>query len=181
MILCKQEHARAIDKAVFPGLQGGPLMHVIAAKAVCFGEALRPEFTAYQQAILDNARALGAALQQEGLRLVANGTDNHLLLVDLQPLGVTGDVAEETLNRAGITVNKNLIPYDPQPARITSGIRVGTPALTSRGFGPDEMACIGAFIGRVLRAPDNEVELGAVRDEVQALAEAFPVPGILAP
>jgi len=179
MILCKQEHARAIDKAVFPGLQGGPLMHVIAAKAVCFGEALRPEFTAYQQAILDNARALGAALQQEGLRLVANGTDNHLLLVDLQPLGVTGDVAEETLNRAGITVNKNLIPYDPQPAKITSGIRVGTPALTSRGFGPDEMACVGAFIGRVLRAPDNEVELGAVRDEVQALAEAFPVPGIL--
>ena len=181
MILCKQEHARAIDRAVFPGLQGGPLMHVIAAKAVCFGEALRPEFAAYQQAIVDNARALGAALQQEGLRLVAGGTDNHLLLVDLQPLGVTGDVAEEALNRAGITVNKNLIPYDPQPAKITSGIRVGTPALTSRGFGPDEMACVGAFIGRVLRAPDNEVELGAVRDEVQALAEAFPVPGILAP
>jgi glycine hydroxymethyltransferase len=178
-ILCKDTHAEAIDKAVFPGTQGGPLMHVIAAKAVCFGEALCPEFSAYQRAIIENAHALGVALESEGLRLVTGGTDNHLLLVDLRPLGVTGDVAEKALDKVGITVNKNLIPYDPQPPKVTSGIRLGTPALTSRGFGQDEMGLIGRLIGRVLQAYDDEAELDAVNNEVFALAAAFPVPGIL--
>jgi glycine hydroxymethyltransferase len=178
MILCKQDHARAIDRAVFPGVQGGPLMHVIAGRAVCFGEALRPEFREYAQRIIDNAKVLGEALQREGLRLVAGGTDNHLLLVDLRPLNVTGDVAEAALDRAGITVNKNLIPYDPQPANMPSGIRVGTPALASRGFEPSEMGLVGALIGRVLRSPDNEKTLASVRAEVLELCRAFPVPGL---
>jgi glycine hydroxymethyltransferase len=177
MILCRQPYARDIDRGIFPGIQGGPLMHVIAAKAVCFGEAMRPEFREYAQRIVENATALGEALKREGLRLVTGGTDNHLLLVDLRPFEITGNVAEEALDRAGITVNKNLIPYDPQPARITSGIRVGTPALTTRGFGPDEMALIGALIGRVLRSPSDERVLSAVRAEVRAVASAFPVPG----
>ena len=178
MILCKRQHARAIDRGVFPGIQGGPLMHVIAGKAICFGEAMRPEFHEYAQQIVDNAMALGKALKREGLRLVTGGTDNHLLLVDLQPFDMTGDVAEEALDRAGITVNKNLIPYDPRPAKVTSGIRVGTPALTSRGFGESEMETIGRLIGRVLRSPGDETELAAVRSEIRALTEAFPVPGI---
>jgi glycine hydroxymethyltransferase len=179
MILCKQRQARAIDRGVFPGIQGGPLMHVIAGKAICFGEAMRPEFREYAQQIVDNARALGEALKREGLRLVTGGTDNHLLLVDLRPYEVTGDVAEEALDQAGITVNKNLIPYDPQPARITSGIRVGTPALTSRGFGLAEMETVGKLIGQVLRSPGDESELATVRSEVRVMAEAFPVPGIV--
>lgn len=178
MILCRRPYARDIDRGVFPGIQGGPLMHVIAAKAVCFGEAMRPEFRQYAQQIVENARALGEALKREGLRLVTGGTDNHLLLVDLRPFDVTGDVAEKALDLAGITVNKNLIPYDPQSANVTSGIRVGTPALTSRGFGPGGMAAIGALIGRVLRSPGDESELSAVRAEVQALTRAFPVPGM---
>jgi glycine hydroxymethyltransferase len=178
MVLCKAEHARAVDRGAFPGIQGGPLMHVIAGKAVCFGEALKPEFRVYAQQIIDNARALGEALQREGVRLVAGGTDNHLLLVDLRPLNVTGDVAEEALDRAGITVNKNLIPYDPEKAKVTSGIRVGTAALTSRGFGTDEITRVGALIGRVLRAPNDEAERAAVRAQVKELADAFPVPGI---
>jgi glycine hydroxymethyltransferase len=178
MILCRQRFARAIDRGVFPGIQGGPLMHVIAAKAVCFREAAGADFREYARQIVENARVLGEALQREGLRLVTGGTDNHLLLVDLSPLCISGDVAETALDRAGITVNKNLIPHDPEPARVTSGIRVGTPALTSRGFGPDEMAAIGALMGRVLRSPDDERVLSAVRAEVQTLASAFPVPGI---
>ncbi len=179
MVLCKAEHARAVDRGAFPGIQGGPLMHVIAGKAVCFGEALKPEFRVYAQRVIDNAKTLGEALQREGLRLVAGGTDNHLLLVDLRPFGVTGDVAEEALDKAAITVNKNLIPYDPEKPKVTSGIRVGTAALTSRGFGKDEMVMIGALIRRVLRAPVNEAELAAVRGEVKELADAFPVPGIM--
>ena len=178
MILCKRQHARAIDRGVFPGIQGGPLMHVIAGKAICFGEAMRPEFHEYAQQIVDNAMALGKALKREGLRLVTGGTDNHLLLVDLQPFDMTGDVAEEALDRAGITVNKNLIPYDPRPAKVTSGIRVGTPALTSRCFGESEMETIGRLIGRVLRSPGDETELSAFRSEISALTEAFPVPCI---
>jgi glycine hydroxymethyltransferase len=178
MILCRQRFARDIDRGVFPGIQGGPLMHVIAAKAVCFREAAGTDFREYARQIVENARVLGEGLQREGLRLVTGGTDNHLLLVDLRPLRISGDVAETALDRAGITVNKNLIPHDPEPARVTSGIRVGTPALTSRGFGPDEMATIGALMGRVLRSPDDEGVLSAVRAEVQALAGAFPVPGI---
>ena len=178
MILCKQKYSRAIDRGVFPGIQGGPLMHVIAGKAICFGEAMRPMFREYGQLVIDNAGTLGEALKREGLRLVTGGTDNHLLLVDLQPFGVTGDVAEKALDRAGITVNKNLIPFDPQSAKVTSGIRLGTPALTSRGFGAAEMETVGKLIGRVLRSPGDEAELEAVRVEVLLLTEAFLVPGI---
>jgi glycine hydroxymethyltransferase len=179
LILCKQEHARAIDRGVFPGIQGGPMMHAIAAKAVCFHEAMRPEFKAYGQQIVDNARALGEALQKEGLRLVTGGTDNHLVLCDLRPLKVTGDVAETALDEAGITVNKNLIPYDPATPKVTSGIRLGTPALTSRGMGTDEMVKVGELIGRVLRAPTDGRMLAAVRAEVEEMTSAFPVPGII--
>jgi len=178
MILCQQQYARAIDRGVFPGIQGGPLMHVIAGKAVCFGEAMRPEFREYAQQIVENARVLGETLKREGLRLVTGGTDNHLLLVDLRPFGVTGDVAEKALDQAGITVNKNLIPYDPRSAKVTSGIRVGTPALTSRGFGVNEMEMVGTLIGRILRSPDDEAELATILSEVHALTEVFPVPGI---
>ena len=179
MILCRQQYARAIDRGVFPGIQGGPLMHVIAGKAVCFGEAMRPEFREYGQRTVDNARALGETLKREGLRLVAGGTDNHMLLVDLQPFGVTGDVAEQALDLAGITVNKNLIPYDPHSAKVTSGIRVGTPALTSRGLDVADMEMVGALIAWVLRSPGDETVLAAVWEEVQALTKEFPVPGIL--
>jgi glycine hydroxymethyltransferase len=179
MILCRQQYARAIDRGVFPGIQGGPLMHVVAAKAVCFGEAMHPEFREYAQQTVDNARALGETLKREGLRLVTGGTDNHLLLVDLRPFAVTGNVAEQALDRAGITVNKNLIPYDPRSAKVTSGIRIGTPALTSRGFDVADMQIVGALIAWVLRSPDDEDVLAVVREEVQALTEEFPVPGIL--
>jgi glycine hydroxymethyltransferase len=178
MILCKQEYARSIDRGVFPGIQGGPLMHVIAGKAVCFGEATKPGFRRYAQQIVENAQALGEALQREGLRLVTGGTDNHLLLVDLQPLDITGAIAEKALDKAGITVNKNLIPYDPQPAKVTSGIRVGTPALTSRGLAVDEMKVVGKLIGRVLKAPEDERVLSTIRREVVELLGPFPVPGI---
>jgi glycine hydroxymethyltransferase len=178
LILCKQEHARAIDRGTFPGIQGGPLMHIIAGKAVCFAEAMKPEFKTYAAQVVKNAEILGETLQQEGLRLVTGGTDNHLLLVDLRPLGVTGDVAETALDKAGITVNKNLIPYDPEPPKVTSGIRVGSPALTSRGFGPDEMTIVGSLIGRVLHAPDDQAVLAAVREEVYELTRSFPIPGI---
>lgn len=178
MILCRQEYARAIDRGIFPGTQGGPLMHVIAGKAVCLGEALRPEFQQYAQKVVDNAVVLGEALQREGLRLVTGGTDNHLLLIDLRPFQISGRTAETALDQAGITVNKNLIPYDPQSPKITSGIRLGTPALTSRGFGLAEMEIIGSLIGRVLRAPDDAFELAAARGAVQELTDAFPVPGI---
>ena len=178
LILCTEKHARAIDRGVFPGIQGGPLMHVVAGKAISFGEALRPEFQDYAHQVVANAKALGEELQRQGLRLVTGGTDNHLLLVDLQPLNVTGDVAEVALDEAGITVNKNMIPYDPQPPKVTSGIRVGAPALTSRGFGTDEMRRVGELIGRVLHAPEDESVLAAVRAEVEELTAGFPVPGI---
>jgi glycine hydroxymethyltransferase len=179
MILCKEEHARAIDRGVFPGIQGGPLMHVIAGKAVAFAEAMTPEFQTYAQQVVENARVLGETLKEEGLRLVTGGTDNHLLLVDLRPVGVTGDVAEEALDKAGITVNKNMIPYDPKPPKVTSGIRVGSPALTSRGFGPDEMRQVGHLIGRVLHDPENPDVLASVRMDVLELTEDYPIPGVL--
>jgi glycine hydroxymethyltransferase len=180
MILCKKYYAKDIDRGVFPGIQGGPLMHVIAGKAVCFTEAMQPWFREYAQQIINNAKALGEALKEEGLRLVTDGTDNHLILVDLRPFNITGAVAEKALDQAGITVNKNLIPYDPKPAKVTSGIRVGTPALTSRGFGLAEMKIVGAFIGRVLRTPSDETALAAVQSDVQDLTAMFPVPGFLA-
>ncbi|HLU22878.1 MAG TPA: serine hydroxymethyltransferase, partial [Bacillaceae bacterium] len=149
MVLCKEEFAKKIDKSVFPGLQGGPLMHVIAAKAVSFGEVLKPEFKTYAQNIIDNAKRLGEGLKKEGLDLVSDGTDNHLLLLDLRSVGLTGKVAEKVLDEVGITVNKNTIPYDPEGPFTTSGIRIGTPAVTSRGFGFEEMDEIASLIGLV--------------------------------
>jgi len=176
MILCKEELAQAIDRAVFPGIQGGPLMHIIAAKAVALRGAMRPEFTRYARRIVENAKTLGETLQEEGFRLVSGGTDNHLLLVDLRPLELTGNVAEKALEAAGIAVNKNLIPYDPKPPKVTSGIRVGTPAVTTRGMGPTEMQQIGRMISRLLHHLGDEKVRENVRQEVQDLCHRFPVP-----
>src|SRR5919204_3036542 len=170
LILCKQQHAKAVDSNVFPGIQGGPLEHIIAAKAVALGEAMRPEFKAYQQRILDDAKALAEGLARAGLRLVSGGTDNHLMLVDLRPKRLTGKVAEEALGKAGITVNKNMIPWDPEKPMVTSGVRVGTPALTTRGMGTAEMKHVARLIVRVLDKPDDEAEIGRVRGEVRELA-----------
>jgi len=178
MILCQAAYAKAVDKSVFPGVQGGPLMHVIAGKAVAYHEALQPAFKEYAQQIVANAQRLAAGLEQGGLRLVSGGTDNHLMLVDVTPLSLTGKQAESALDAVGITVNKNAIPFDPQPPAHASGIRVGTPAVTSRGFGLAEMDQIAAWIIRVLRAPQDEPGLDQVRQEVAALCRRFPVPGL---
>ena len=175
MVLCRAAEAERIDKSMFPGLQGGPLMHVIAAKAVCFGEALRPEFRDYQQRIVDNARALAAALTGHGFDLVSGGTDNHMMLLDLQKRALTGKVAEQALQRARITVNKNAVPNDPQKPWVTSGIRLGTPALTTRGFTTKEMALIAGWIARILDSPEDQVIAAKVAEEVQDLAMAFPL------
>ncbi len=176
LILSTAELAKKIDSAVFPGIQGGPLMHAIAAKAVAFGEALQPDFRVYCQRVLDNAVALAAALEDQGLRLVSGGTDNHLMLVDLRPVGATGKAAEIALDAAGIHTNKNMIPYDPEKPTISSGIRLGTPAVTTRGFGFDEMQQIAAWIGEIVRDTDNEALQARVHGEVQALCKDFPVP-----
>ena len=178
LILCKAEHARKIDKAVFPGLQGGPLMHIIAAKAVAFAEALKPEFKTYAQAIVDNAQTLASRLAEGGLRLVSGGTDNHLMLVDVRGVNITGQEAEEVLERVGITVNKNLIPFDPAPPRVTSGIRLGTPAVTSRGFRQAEMETIADCIVRALHYPDDEKLHRRLRQVTRDLCARFPVPGL---
>jgi glycine hydroxymethyltransferase len=178
LILCKAAHAKAIDKAVFPGVQGGPLMHVIAAKAVAFGEALRPEFKEYSGRIVANARALAGHLEQGGLRLVSGGTDNHLMLVDVTPLGLTGKQAESALDHVGITVNKNAIPFDKQPPAYASGIRIGTPAVTTRGFGLPEMEIVGRLIITVLKNHEDTAALERVSAEVRDLCGRFPVPGI---
>ncbi len=175
MVLCRAAEAERIDKSMFPGLQGGPLMHVIAAKAVCFGEALRPEFRDYQQRIVDNARALAAALTGHGFDLVSGGTDNHMMLLDLQKRALTGKVAEQALQRARITVNKNAVPNDPQKPWVTSGIRLGTPALTTRGFTTKEMALIAGWIAKILDSPEDQVIAAKVAEEVQDLAMAFPL------
>jgi glycine hydroxymethyltransferase len=169
------ELAKKLNSQIFPGIQGGPLEHVIAAKAVAFGEALRPGFKAYQASIVKNAQALARGLMAAGLRLVSGGTDNHLMLVDLRPKQLTGKVAEEALGQAGITVNKNMIPWDPEKPMTTSGIRVGTPALTTRGFGEAEMATVATLIGRVLDAPADAASLAAVRADVKALCARFPM------
>jgi len=174
-ILCREAHAKAVNSQIFPGIQGGPLEHVVAAKAVAFHEALQPSFRAYQQGILDNAQALAEGLTRAGLRLVSGGTDNHLMLVDLRPKGLTGKVAEEALGRAGITVNKNMIPWDPEKPFVTSGIRVGTPALTTRGMGPPEMTRIAALIGQVLDAPADAAVHARVKGEVREFANQFPL------
>ena len=177
-ILCRQELASAIDEAVFPMMQGGPLMHIVAAKAVAFYEALQPGFTDYQRAVLDNALVLGSELQRLGLRLVSGGTDTHMVLVDLTNTGVSGRQAEEALQAAGIVVNRNTIPFDPHPPRVTSGIRLGTPAVTTRGFGKDEMKHIAALIARVISNAGSQDVQVQVRQEVKQLSSRFPVPGI---
>ena len=177
-ILSTEEHRRNIDRAVFPYAQGGPLMHAVAAKAVCFGEALQPEFADYGRQIVENAQAMAAALEGEGLRIVSGGTDNHLMLVDLRPLGWTGQEAEETLGKVRITVNKNAIPNDPQPPRVTSGLRLGTPAVTARGFGVEECQKVAQLLVRTLNSRDDEAALSAIADEVGQLTAGFPVPGL---
>jgi glycine hydroxymethyltransferase len=174
LILCEPELAKAVDKSVFPGTQGGPLQHIIAAKAVAFGEALTPEFRRYATSTVNNARALASALIDRGFAIVSGGTDSHLMLVDLRPKGITGKVAEQTLGRAGITVNKNTIPDDPQSPFVTSGVRLGTPALTTRGMGVPEMERIAVLIDRALSGAD-EAALAAIRRDVKALTADFPL------
>jgi glycine hydroxymethyltransferase len=174
LILSRAEHAKAIDKSVFPGHQGGPLQHVIAAKAVAFGEALTPDFKVYARRVVENAQTLAQAMVERGYAIVSGGTDTHLMLVDLRPKGLTGKAAEKTLGEAGITVNKNTVPDDPQSPFVTSGIRLGTPALTTRGMGPAEMVRVAELIDRALARPD-EATLARVRGEVEELTSAFPL------
>jgi glycine hydroxymethyltransferase len=175
MILCKEEFAKQIDKAIFPGIQGGPLMHVIAAKAVALGEAMQDSFKTYAQNIVNNAKRLAEALKKEGFTLVSGGTDNHLLLIDLRSLGLTGKVAEKVLDEVGITVNKNTIPYDPESPFVTSGIRIGTAAVTTRGFGLEEMDEIASIISFTLKNHEDEAKLEEARKRVAALTEKFPL------
>ena len=175
--LCKEEWAKKIDSAVFPGIQGGPLMHVVAAKAVAFGEALRPDFTAYITQVLANAKVLAAEIASAGYTIVSGGTDNHLMLVDVcGKAGVTGKLAEHALDAAGITVNKNMIPYDPRKPLDPSGVRIGTPALTTRGMKEAEMKQVGRWVADVLAAPEDRAVLDRVRGGVRELCEQFPVP-----
>jgi len=178
IVMCQADLAQTIDRSVFPGTQGGPHMHSIAAKAVCFGEALKPEFADYQRRIVENARTLADELQRRGLRIVSGGTDNHLMLVDVGERGITGRDAQVALDAVGITVNKNTIPYDQRPPAVASGLRIGTPAVTTRGMGPDEMRRIGGFICRILENLGDEGVAAAVREEVRELAGRFPVPGV---
>jgi len=178
LILCKQEYAQEVNKSVFPGLQGGPLMHVVAGKAVCFAEALKPEFKVYSQAIVQNAKTLAEVLATGGLTLISGGTDNHLMLVDVTPLEITGKIAEGTLGKCGITVNKNMIPFDQRKPLDPSGIRIGTPALTTRGMGPAEMQAIGGWILEALRHPDDGDGLVRIRAQVSELCTHFPAPAV---
>jgi glycine hydroxymethyltransferase len=175
LVLCKEQYAKTLNSQIFPGIQGGPLMHVIAAKAVAFREALTPEFKAYQRQIVSNAKALAEALQKAGLRLCSGGTDNHLMLVDLRPKKLTGKVAEEVLGKAGITVNKNMIPFDPEKPVTTSGVRVGTPAITTRGMKEAEMATVGALIGEALDNASDDAQLARIRGKVKELSTSFPL------
>jgi len=175
LILCREQWAKEVDKALFPGVQGGPLMHIVAAKAVCSKEAMEPSFVDYQKQILANAQALARSLTAHGFRLVSGGTDNHLMLVDVFSKGVTGKVAEAALGKAGITVNKNAIPFDQNPPMVASGIRVGTPALTTRGMRETEMEQIGGLIARVLAAPDDDRVSRMVKTDVEQLCRQFPL------
>ncbi|MHB1323741.1 MAG: serine hydroxymethyltransferase [Coriobacteriia bacterium] len=175
LILCKAEHATAIDKAVFPGLQGGPLEHIIAAKAVAFHEAMQPDFATYIEQVIVNARVMGEAMVEGGLRLVSGGTDNHLLLVDLRPADVTGKEAEHLLEEIGFTVNKNAIPNDPQSPFVTSGIRVGSAAMTTRGFNEDEARTVGRLIAETIFRRDEPARLAAIQAEVRQLVDAHPL------
>jgi len=175
MILSREEHAKQVDRHIFPGIQGGPLMHVIAAKAVAFGEALRPEFKTYAARIVANCRALADELLSKGFKLVSGGTDNHLILVDFSGTGVTGKAAEEALGLAGITVNKNNIPFDTEKPTITSGVRIGTAALTTRGMGERDMRAIAGIIRRAVDSIGNEQALANLREESKDLARTFPI------
>lgn len=178
MILCGEEHAKAIDKSVFPGLQGGPLMHVIAGKAVAFGEALLPEFRAYGERVIENAKAMASELTRQGLPVISGGTDNHLLLVDVGVLGLSGRKSERILDEVGISTNRNTIPGETRPPTQASGLRLGTPAVTTRGFGVREIEQVATMIADVLREPENPATLGRVADQVRDLTSQFPVPGI---
>jgi len=177
-VLTREANGKALDKTVFPGMQGGPLMHIIAAKAVCFGEALRPEFKTYAKQIVANAKTLADELLAGGVRLASGGTDNHLMLADVTPLGLTGKIAEKSLDRAGITVNKNMIPYDQRKPLDPSGIRIGTAALTTRGMKEDEMRRVGQWILTVLRAPEDAAVAERVAGEIREFTQSYPVPGI---
>jgi glycine hydroxymethyltransferase len=175
MVLCREKFQKDLDRSVFPGVQGGPLMHIIAAKAVCFKEASEPAFADYQRQIVKNAARLAKALSDAGFRLVSGGTDNHLMLVDVFSQGITGKVAEAALGKAGITVNKNAIPFDQNPPMTASGIRIGTPAITSRGLKEPEMDIVGELIARALKTPDDDGALAMVREEVERLCRKFPL------
>jgi glycine hydroxymethyltransferase len=177
LILSREEHAKAIDKQIFPGIQGGPLMHVIAAKAVSFEEALRPSFKEYARRVIENAQALAEALMERGFKLVSGGTDNHLLLVDLRSKGVTGKDAEKALDRAGITVNKNTVPGETESPFVTSGVRIGTPALTTRGLGAAEMREIARLIDATIQGRGDDAAIARVRGEVSELCGRFPLYG----
>jgi len=179
LILCREEFAADINRSLFPGVQGGPLVHIIAAKAVAFGEALRDDFKIYQQQILDNAQALAATLKDAGLRIVSGGTDNHLLLVDvfMDGKGITGKVAEKALDEVHITVNKNTIPFDTNKPFVASGIRLGTPAVTTRGMKEEEMCAIGAMIAAVIKEPESDEVKGKIRRDVAELTAKFPMYG----
>jgi glycine hydroxymethyltransferase len=177
-LLSKAEFASRLDDAVFPGTQGGPLMHAIAAKAVAFGEAMKPEFVSYQRAVVENAQILASELQQGGLRIVSGGTDNHLVLVDLSNMGITGRKAEEALDSVGLTVNRNAIPFDTRPPQVASGIRLGTPAVTTRGFGPGEMRGIAQLIIKVLTNLGDQQTYREVRQAVDEISRRFPVPAL---
>jgi glycine hydroxymethyltransferase len=176
MILCREKYAKDLDRALFPGIQGGPLMHVVAAKAVALAEALRPEFKVYQEQVVRNAKAMAAALEAKGWRIISGGTDNHLMLVDVFQQGIPGNEAEHTLDRAGITANKNGIPFDPNPPLKPSGIRLGSPAITTRGMKEPEMALIAGWIDGALRNRADEAFVSGIRDQVFALTSRFPIP-----
>jgi glycine hydroxymethyltransferase len=175
MVLCRERYAKDLDRSVFPGVQGGPLMHIIAGKAVCFKEAAEPAFADYQRQIVANAARLATVLKDAGFRLVSGGTDNHLMLVDVFSRGLTGKVAEAALGKAGITVNKNAIPFDQNPPMTASGIRIGTPAITSRGLREADMDTVGDLIVRALRTPDDDGALAMIRVEVERLCRKFPL------
>ena len=176
LILCKEQYIKAVNSKVFPGIQGGPLMHVIAGKAVCFGEALKPEFKEYQKQLVKNAAVLAQALVDKGFRIVSGGTDNHLMLVDLRPKHTTGKEVATALDKALITVNKNMIPFDPEKPMVTSGIRIGTPAITTRGMKEPEMLKIADFINRAVENRNDDAALAAIAEEVKAFTAAFPLP-----
>ena len=177
-MFCTSELAKSVDKAVFPNTQGGPLEHIIAAKAVAFGEAMKPEFVNYQQNVKANAKALSNRLQKGGLRVVSGGTDTHMVLVDVTALNITGRQAEDALNKVHIVVNRNAIPYDPNPPSIASGLRMGTPSATTRGLGIEELNLIATLILKTLNNIEDESVENEVKDEVISLANQFPVPGI---